>query len=59
MVALLDLELKQLDVKTEFLRGDLDEHIYMENLEGFFQHQKDIFVCNLIKSLYGPKESPR
>jgi hypothetical protein len=28
LVALLDLELEQLDVKITFLRGDLDENIY-------------------------------
>jgi ATP-binding cassette subfamily B (MDR/TAP) protein 1 len=30
VVALEDLELLQLDVKTAFLHGDLDEEIYME-----------------------------
>jgi hypothetical protein len=30
LVALLDLELEKLDVKTMFLHGDLYEDIYME-----------------------------
>ena len=35
LVAHFDLELHQMDVKTTFLNGNLDEDIYMEQLEGF------------------------
>eukprot|EP00253_Pinus_taeda_P010898 PITA_10898 len=59
LVALLELELQQLDVKTAFLHGDLDEEIYMEQLEGFVQHCNEKFVYRLKKSLYGLKQSPR
>ena len=40
LVALLDLELEQLDVKTIFLYRDLDEEIFMELPEGFVQYHK-------------------
>jgi hypothetical protein len=59
LVSLSDLELEQLDVKTTFLHGDLDEEIYMEQPEGFVQDRKRRFVCKLKKSLYGLKQSPR
>ena len=35
MVATENLHLEQLDVKTEFLHGDLEEDIYMSQPEGF------------------------
>eukprot|EP00253_Pinus_taeda_P026081 PITA_26081 len=59
LVALFDLELQQLDVKTAFLHGDLYEEIYMEQPEGFVQHRNEKFFCRLKKSLYGLKQSPR
>ena len=35
VVALENLELLQLDVKTTYLHGDLNEEIYMEQPQGF------------------------
>ena len=53
-------ELEQLDVKITFLHGDLDETIYMRQLEGFKVFKKGTkLVCLLKKSLFGLKQSPR
>jgi hypothetical protein len=59
IVAMHDLELEQLDVKTAFLHGELEEEIYMDQPEGFIVHGKEEFVCKLKRSLYGLKQSPR
>nr|GEX57920.1 retrovirus-related Pol polyprotein from transposon TNT 1-94 [Tanacetum cinerariifolium] len=53
-----DYELEQLDVKTAFLHGNLDETIYMRQLPGFEEGTGNN-VCLLKKSLYGLKQSPR
>ena len=34
-VAIKDMELIQMDVKTNFLHGDLDDDVYMEQPKGF------------------------
>ena len=37
LVAHYDIALKQIDAKTTFLHGDLEEQIYMKQPEGFSQ----------------------
>ncbi|CAL1403469.1 unnamed protein product [Linum trigynum] len=59
LAASLDLEVEQLDVKTPFLHGDLEEEIYMDQPEGFEVKGKEDLVCILRKSLYGLKQAPR
>ena len=56
IAASLDYEIKQLDVKTTFLYGDLEEKFYMEQPKGFEVLGKENLVCQLKKSLYGLKQ---
>ena len=41
IAALRNLEVYQMDMKTTFLNGDLDEEIYMEQPDGFSLQGKE------------------
>ncbi|XXG55025.1 hypothetical protein AAC387_Pa03g2762 [Persea americana] len=59
LVAHFDLELRQMDVKTTFLNGDIDKTIYMVQAENFESGDPKNMVCKLIKFIYGLKQASR
>ena len=59
MCAVFDWELEQMDVKTAFLHGTLDETIYMKQPKDFIAKSRPDHVCLLKRSIYGLKQSPR
>ena len=52
------VELHQLDIKTGFLNGDLEETIFMQQPDRFAKGGPSM-VCHLGKALYGLKQAPR
>ncbi|CAJ2644109.1 unnamed protein product [Trifolium pratense] len=59
LVAHFDLELHQMDVKTVFLNGNIEETIYMVQPENFVSGDPKSVVCKLKKSIYGLKQASR
>lgn len=59
MVAHFDMELEQIDVKKDFLHGDVSETIYMQHRTGFEIQGMENWVCHVKRSLNGLKQSLR
>jgi len=59
LATLEDMEIHQMDMKTTFLNGELEEEIYMEQPQGFMHQGGEHLVCKLHKSLYGLEQPPR
>jgi hypothetical protein len=55
LALVLGWKLHQMDVKTTFLNGQVEEVVYIEQQEGFVIHRKESHVCKLRKALYGLK----
>lgn len=53
------LSVHQMDVKTAFRNGILDEGIYMAQPDGYVDEDHPDFVCQLKRSLYGVEQSSR
>jgi hypothetical protein len=58
-VEVLVWKLHQMDVKTAFLNGKIEQEVFVEQPDGFVLHNKDTHVCKLRKALYGFNQAPR
>ena len=54
-----NLEIHQINIKTTFLNGELQEEIYMDQSKGFITLRQEKNVCKVVKSLYGLKQVPK
>ncbi|KAK1620537.1 hypothetical protein QYE76_026054 [Lolium multiflorum] len=59
IAAFFDYEIWQMDVKTAFLNGDIDEELYMVQPKGFVDPKNADKVCKLQRSIYGLKQASR
>ncbi len=49
----------QMDAKSAFLNGNIEEEVYIEQPQGFVLLENRDYVCKLRKALYGLKQAPR
>ena len=52
-------KLFQMDVKSTFLNGYINEEVFVSQAPGFEDHQHPEYVFKLKKALYGLKQAPR
>ncbi|GJT43049.1 retrovirus-related pol polyprotein from transposon TNT 1-94 [Tanacetum coccineum] len=55
----LDFKLFQMDVKSSFLNGFINEEVYVAQPSGFIYIEKPDHVYKLKKALYGLKQAPK
>ena len=59
LAAKMKWKLHQMDVKTTFLNGVIEDEVYIEQPQGFEVEDMKSHVCKLKKALYGLKQAPR
>ena len=55
LAAVMKWKIHQMDVKTTFLDGVVEEEVYVEQRLGFETHDRQNHVCKLKKAFYGLK----
>jgi hypothetical protein len=55
LVSFMDWTIHQIDVKTTFLNGIIEEEVFTEQPRGFEVSRKNSHVCRLKKASYGLK----
>jgi hypothetical protein len=59
LAAKMKWKLHQMDVKTTFLNGVIEEEVYIDKPQGFEVEDRKYHVCRLKKALYRLKQAPR
>jgi hypothetical protein len=54
-----NIKVNQMETKSTFLNGELEEEVYIEDPEGFQLLENTDYVCKLKKTFHGLKNSPR
>lgn len=54
-----NLDIDQMDVKTTFFYGLIDQLVYVQIFKGSKDATNKRMVCKLLKALYGLKQAPR
>jgi hypothetical protein len=59
IAAYFDYEIGQMDVKTDFLNGNIEEELYMVQPKVFVDPKDAGKVCKLQRSIHGLKQASR
>jgi len=59
LASIYKFDIHQMDVKTAFLNGELEEEIYMHQPEGFVLPNQELKVCKFVKYLNSLKQASK
>jgi hypothetical protein len=54
-----NFKIYQMDIKSAFLNGTIEEEFYVEKPKGFMLTENQDYVCKLKKAMYGLKQAPK